>query len=188
MKRSPESVVMGNVADFSKYKARRDYAQSLMSKGWMPERVDQTNADGVSIYIYDDHTRLLLFSNVQQSNLQEIIRCVRQVEGEDILSVAEKLSALISDFAVLPPFQGDKRLSVIAQMAVWFAGFSLSLINSHMLNRESLVIFRLIDIEQHESTFHLAHLAWPDIMDRVLVESHLASMAKSLRRDFLGSG
>jgi hypothetical protein len=178
---------MGNVADFSKYKARRDFTHDLVSKGWVPDRVDQITADGVSIYIYDDHTRLLLFSNVQQSNLQEIIQRVRRAEGENILTVAEKLSALISDFAVLPPFQGDRRLSVIAQMAVWFAGFSLSLINSHALEHESLVIFRLVDLEHHESTFHLAHLAWPDVMDRMRVESRLARMAKSLRKDLLGS-
>jgi hypothetical protein len=178
---------MGNVADFSKYKARRDYTQNLVSKGWVPERVDKILADGVSIYIYDDHTRLLLFSNVQQSNLQEIIHCVQRAEGENILSVAEKLSDLISDFAVLPPFQGDKRLSVIAQMAVWFAGFSLSLINSHALKHESLVIFRLVDLEHHESTFHLTHLAWPDVMDRVCVESKLARMARTLRKDLLGN-
>ncbi|MCW8976158.1 MAG: hypothetical protein OQL10_10615 [Sedimenticola sp.] len=179
-------VVMGNVADFSKYKARRDYVQNLLDKGWMPDRVDKALSDSISIYIYDDYTQLLLFSNVQQANLEKIIQRVTNAEEENLLSVAENLSALISDFGVLPPFQGDRRLSAIAQTAVWFAGFSLSLINAESMKRESLVIFRLVDIENCASTFHLAHLAWPEVMERASAESYLAGMARSLRRELFG--
>ncbi|WP_428604393.1 hypothetical protein [Sedimenticola sp.] len=179
---------MGNVADFSKYKARRDYDQQLVNKGWVPTRLDAQAVGGVSIYIYDDHTRLLLYSVIDPASLKAIARRVRHSEQGDLLSLAEKLSGLINDFSQHPPFQGDRRLPLIAQAAAWFTGFSLSLINRYSLKRESIVIFRLVDIENRESAFHLAHLEWPEVMDRQLVESQLSGMARSLRRDLFGSG
>ncbi|MCW8889835.1 MAG: hypothetical protein OQL20_04165, partial [Sedimenticola sp.] len=106
-------------------------------------------------------------------------------EEDNLLTVADKLGALITDFGISPPYQGDQRLSAIAQTAVWFAGFSLSLINSKTMLRESLVIFRLVDIEQQACTFHLAHLAWPEVMERSSAASYLAGMAKQLRRELL---
>lgn len=177
---------MGNVADFSKYKARKDYHQKLLTKGWMPTRLEADAVGGVSIYIYDDHTRLLLFSLIQQSSLEQISRRVRHSDQTNLLNLAEQLSALISDFSRHPPFQGDQRLSAMAQAAAWFAGFSLSLINGRSLQGESIVIFRLVDVENGESAFHLAHLEWPEVMERSRAESQLSGMARTLRRSLFG--
>lgn len=179
---------MGTIADFSKYKARRDYSKNLTEKGWIPGRVEKAHTDCISIYIYDDYTQLLLFSNVQQANLNTIIDRVADADQQNLLAVAEKLSDLISDFGVVPPYQGDNRLSVIAQTAVWFAGFSLSLINAQSMKSESLVIFRLVDTVNAESTFHLAHLDWPDVMERNSAASQLSVMAKKLRKALLVNG
>lgn len=179
---------MGQVADFSKYKAKRDYDRQLLDNGWAPTRLEAEAIGGTSIYIYDDHTRLLLFSVIQRASLQQIIHRVAPAGGEDLLNLAEQLSALITDFSMHRPFQGDPRLALVAQASAWFAGLSLSLINSASLDRESIAIFRLLDLENRESTFHLAHLAWPDIMDRVDAEAQLSDMARSLRRDLANSG
>lgn len=174
---------MGNVADFCKYKARKDYDRQLLNKGWMPIRMDLDTVGGTAIYIYDDHTQLLLFSLVQPANLEQITRRVKDAEEDELLNLAEQLSTLITDFAHYPPFEGDQRLSLMAQAAAWFTGFSLSLIDRHSLKGESIVIFRLIDEEKRESAFHLAHLKWPEIMDRSTAESQLSGMARTLRRD-----
>lgn len=179
---------MGNVADFCKYKARKDYDRKLQTKGWTPTRLDGEAIGGTSIYIYDDHTRLLLFSVIQQSSLEQIARRVKHAEDTNLLNLAEQLSALINDFSHTPPYQGDQRLSAMAQTAAWFAGFSLSLIDSHSLRGESIVIFRLVDTESWESAFHLAHLAWPEIMDRRSAESQLSGMARSLHNELFGGG
>jgi|GEM_PF-2126041 len=179
---------MGHVADFCKYKARKDYDQKLLTKGWTPTRLEADAVGGTSIYIYDDHTRLLLFSVIQQASLEQIARRVQQAEGEDLLSLAEQLSALITDFSHFPPFQGDQRLSVMAQTAAWFAGFSLSLIDNCSQEGESIVIFRLVDVENGESAFHLTHLEWPEIMDSRCAASQLSGMARSLRRSLFGEG
>ncbi|WP_275099071.1 hypothetical protein [Sedimenticola hydrogenitrophicus] len=179
---------MGNVADFCKYKARKDYDKKLLTKGWMPTRLDADVVGGTSIYIYDDHTRLLLFSVIQRSSLEQITRRVKHTEGEELLNLAEQLSALITDFSHTPPFQGDRRLSLMAQTAAWFAGLSLSLINCRALKGESIVIFRLVDVENGESAFHLAHLAWPEIMESSRAESQLSGMARSLRQSLFGGG
>ncbi len=179
---------MGKVADFSRYKARRDHDRKLRDKGWTPTRLGGSADQGTAIYIYDDHTRLLLYTLIEQASLDAIIHRVRHVEGADLVALAEQLSGLITHFSCHPPFQGDRRLAMMAQAAAWFTGLSLSLINSHSLAGESIVIFRLVDIENRDSAFHLAHLAWPKIMDSRAAESRLSGMARSLRRNLFGGG
>ncbi|PLX62593.1 hypothetical protein [Sedimenticola selenatireducens] len=179
---------MGNVADFSKYKARKDHGRQLQDKGWVPTWLGEGADRGTAVYIYDDHTRLLLYAGIEQTSLDAIAHSVRRSEGEDLLSLAEQLSALITEFSHHPPFQGDQRLALVAQTAAWFVGFSLSLINSDSLEGESIVILRLVDVESRESAFHLAHLEWPEIMDRRSAESQLSDMARSLRRNLFNDG
>lgn len=179
---------MGHVADFCKYKARKDYDQHLLTRGWMPTRLEAEAVGGTSIYIYDDHTRLLLFSVIQHASLEKIIHRVQPVEGMDLLGLAEQLNALITDFSLHPPFQGDPRLSPMAQVAAWFAGLSLSLTNTPAPEGESIAIFRLVDVENGESAFHLAHLEWPEIMDSRRAQSRLSGMARSLRRNLFRDG
>ncbi|AKH21604.1 hypothetical protein [Sedimenticola thiotaurini] len=176
---------MGRVADFCEYKAKRDYDRQLLENGWAPTRLEAEAIGGTSIYIYDDHTRLLLYSVIQRTSLQQIIQRVEPAAGGDLLSLAEQLNALITDFSMHGPFQGDPRLSLMAQASAWFAGLSLSLINHRFLDDQSIAIFRLLDAENRESSFHLAHLAWPEIMSSADAEAQLSGMARSLRRDLI---
>lgn len=174
---------MGEVADFCKYRAQRDFDRQLLTRGWMPTRLEAEAIGGTSIYIYDDQTRLLLVAFIQRTSLERIIHRVQPVEGRDLLDLAQQLSALITDFSRHPPFQGDRRFSLMAQTAAWFTGLSLSLINTPDLEGTSIALFRLVDNENGESGFHLARLAWPEVMDRQNAEAQLSDMAKSLRGD-----
>lgn len=176
---------MGTVTEFCGYKSRRDFERKLVRLGWTPTRLQSPAVEGTAIYLYDDHTRLLLFSLVQRPNLEMISRRVRYSPDTPLFTLAETLNSLIADFSLNPPFAGDSRLQLVADTVAWFTGFSLSAMNARTLGEESIAIFRLLDSARGESAFHLAHLDWPQVVARNQASARFACMARSLRQSLL---
>lgn len=172
---------MGDVTDFCRYRSRRDFDRKLVGMGWSPTRLHATAVEGTAIYLFDDATRLLLFTLVQADNLQLISRRVGQNPQEPLFSLAETLESLIADFDRLPPFEGDGRMALVADTLVWFAGLSLSLLEPRVLVEESIAVIRLPDSGRGESMFHLAHLDWRGVVDRERASARLERLAASLR-------
>lgn len=174
---------MSNVADFSKYKARRDYDKNLKDKGWSATRLAAEIEGGVSIYVYDDLSELLLFSVIEQRSLLEIRERVRTSDNQDLLSLAEKLSLLINDLANTPPEKDDLRLSTLAHTVAWFTGFSLALTKKPNLDNKSIALLRLFDLNNQESAFNLTYLDWPNIMAHREAAQELSAMASIMRSE-----
>ncbi|MCW8907636.1 MAG: hypothetical protein OQL28_10320 [Sedimenticola sp.] len=172
---------MGDVTDFCRYRSRRDFDRKLVGMGWSPTRLHATVVEGTPIYLFDDATRLLLFALVQTENLQQISCRVHQSPRETLFRLAESLESLVVDFARTPPHEDDPRMALVADTLVWFAGFSLSLIETRALAEESIAVIRLPDSGRGESAFHLAHLEWPEVLGRKQASAQLARLAGSLR-------
>lgn len=176
---------MGDVTDFCRYRLRREFDRKLIDLGWSPIRLDPAAVEGTPIYLYDDSSRLLLFTLTQTENLHRISRRVRQGSRETLFRLAESLETLVVDFLRTPPYGGDPRMTLVADTLAWFAGFSLSLIDARSLANESIAVIRLPDTGRGESAFHLAHLAEPDVMGRKQASAQLARLAGSLRPHLL---
>ncbi len=177
---------MSDVADFSKYKARKDYDLNLQEKGWSATRLASDIESGVCIYVYDDYTGLLLFSVIEQSSLFEIRARVGTSNKRDLLSLTEKLNLLINDLTETPPDTDDLRLSAFAHTAAWFTGFLLAMVKKPELDSRSIALFRLYDQESRESAFYLSYLDWPDIMARQKAKKELSAMASMMRCNLHG--
>lgn len=176
---------MGDVTDFCRYRLRREFDRKLVDLGWSPIRLDPAAVEGTPIYLYDDSSRLLLFTLTQTENLRRISRRVQQGPRETLFRLAESLETLVVDFARTPLYGGDQRMTLVADTLTWFVGFSLSLIDARSLGNESIAVIRLPDSERGESAFHLAHLAWPDVVERKQASAQLARLAGSLRPHLL---
>lgn len=176
---------MGDVTDLARYRSRREFDRNLARMGWSPTRLCSSAVSGTAIYLFDDASRLLLFTLVQSDSLRAISRRVRQGPQQPLFDLAETLDRLIADFIVNPSVEGDRRMAPMADAVAWFAGLSLSLIDTPILEHESIAIIRLVDAGRGESAFHLAHLEWSGIVAREQASRRLAGMARTLRRQLL---
>ncbi len=178
---------MGVVADFGRYKKLRDYDRKLNQLGWSPTRLESESVEGAVVYLYDDDSGLLLFSLIPHSTLEMIRQRVASDSPESLLTLAENLNTLITDFIQEPPREEDDRLPLMAETMAWFVGFSLASADGEHPTDQSIAVFRLLDREHGESSFHLARLDWPEVIERGRAESRLAAMARILRRSIMGS-